>query len=291
MVNSRQNTTWRLRRIALEIWMKTYTDCWRAVGLATVALVVATAPASASQSWQSIRDELYAGKTILDGSKEITLIAPDRPDDQLAVPVSVEASFKNGHTIKSLTILVDENPAPIAATFRYAQPRAKIGVASKFRFDAVTGVRAIVETDDGQLYMTERMVRFTGGQSACSAPPNGSDEEIRAKMGNTQLAAVGQRPSASNAPQRVKVDISHPNHTGMVKDQISLLYIPLRLMDKVAVQQSGKTVVEIEGSMSVAQDPSFEFDYLTDGSDELTITASDTSGERWTHTLPVGPSS
>jgi Sulphur oxidation protein SoxZ len=62
-------------------------------------------------------------------------------------------------------------------------------------------------------------------------------------------------------------------------------------MDKVAVQQSGKTVVEIEGSMSIAQDPSFEFDYLTDGSDQLTISASDTSGAHWSHTLPVGPSS
>lgn len=249
------------------------------------------APAVASDSWPSIRQELYGARVIHDGSHNISLAAPGRPENQMEVPVAVDAVFKDGRTIKSVTILVDENPAPVAAVFRFNQARQQAGIAAKFRFDAVTGVRAIVEASDGELYMAERHVRFTGGQSACSAPPNGSPEEIAARMGNTHLAMAGPRAVTSNAAQRVKVDISHPNHTGMVKDQISLLYIPLLLMDRIAVQQSGKTVVEIEGSMSVAQDPSFEFDYLTDGSDELSISASDTSGGKWSHTLPLGPSS
>ena len=258
---------------------------------AVFAIAGMSAPASASDSWPSIRDELYGARVIHDGSKNVTLTAPGRPENQMEVPVSVDAVFKDGRTIKSVTILVDENPTPVAAAFHFNQPRAQVGLAAKFRFDAVTGVRAIVEASDGELYMAERHVRFTGGQSACSAPPNGSTEEIQARMGNTQLALAGPRAAVSNASQRVKVAISHPNHTGMVKDQISLLYIPLLLMDHVAVQQTGKTVVEIDGSMSLSQDPSFEFDYLTDGSDELTITASDTSGAKWTHTLPLGPSS
>jgi len=250
-----------------------------------------TSPSQASDSWPSIRAELYGARVINEDAKNITLTAPDRPDNQMDVPVAVDAAFKDGRTVKSVTILVDENPAPVAAKFKFNQARQHVGLAAKFRFDAVTGVRAIVEASDGQLYMAARHVRFTGGQSACSAPPNGSEAEILARMGNTQLAALGPRAIASNTAQRIKVDISHPNHTGMVKDQISLLYIPLRLLDKVAVQQSGDTVVEIEGSMSLSQDPSFEFDYLTDGSEELTVSASDTSGGAWKHTLPLRPSS
>lgn len=262
-------------------------------GLAVSLMLAAglAAPASASESWPSIRDELYGARVINDGSKEIRLSAPDRPEDQMKVPVGVEAAFNDGRTVKSVTILVDENPTPVAAKFNFNQPRSQVALGANFRFDAVTGVRAVVEASDGQLYMAERTVRFTGGQSACSAPPNGSVEEIAARMGNTQLAVVGPRAIASNAAQRVKVEVSHPNHTGMVKDQISLLYIPLLLMDKVVIEQSGKPVVEIEGSMSLSQDPSFEFDYLTDGADELTVTASDTSGGKWSHTLPLGPSS
>lgn len=266
-------------------------SCHFAVLLAAGFASTFAGSAQASQSWPSIRDELYGARVIHDGSTLITLIAPDRPENQMEVPVSVDAAFKDGRTIKTVTILVDENPTPVAAAFHFNQPRSQVGLAAKFRFDSVTGVRAVVEASDGELYMVERNVRFTGGQSACSAPPNGSDEEIAARMGNTQLALIGQRAIVSNAAQRVKVNISHPNHTGMVKDQMTLLYIPLRLMDHVAIKQSGKTVVEIDGSMSVSQDPSFEFDYLTDGADELDVTASDTAGTSWSHTLPLGPSS
>ena len=253
--------------------------------------ILAAAPASASQSWPAIRDQLYAGKTLHDGSLIIKLDAPDRPEDQMNVPIGVEATLKDGRTIKTVTVLVDENPTPVAAKFNFTQARTHVGLAAKFRFDKVTGVRAIVETSDGELYMAERHVRFTGGTSACSAPPNGSPEEIAANMGNMQLSPVGPRAMASNAAQRVKLSVSHPNHTGMVLDQITLYYIPLNLMERVSVKQSGKTVVEFEGSMSFSQDPTVEFDFLTDGAEELEVTASDTAGGAWTHALPLGPSS
>ncbi len=255
------------------------------------AAVLLTTSASASQSWPAIKDQLYAGKTINDGSKLIKLDAPDRPEDQMNVPIAVDAAFKDGRTIKTITILVDENPTPVAAKFKFDQARPHVGLAANFRFDKVTGVRAIVEASDGELYMAERHVRFTGGQSACSAPPNGSPEEIQANMGKMQLAPVGPRAVASNEAQRVKFTVSHPNNTGMVLDQMTLYYIPLNLMERVSIKQSGKTVVELEGSMSFSQDPTVEFDFLTDGSDELAITASDTAGGNWTHILPVGPSS
>ena len=247
--------------------------------------------ALASQSWPGIRDELYRGRTLHDGSALITLVAPDRPDDQLNVPVSVDAKFRDGRAVKSVTLIIDENPAPVAAVFRFGPNRAHVGLASTFRFDAVTGVRAIVEANDGELYMAERHVRFTGGQSACAAPPNGSPEEIAAKMGKMQLAELTPRATRSNELQRVRLEIGHPNHTGMVKDQITLLYIQLLLLNHVAVRQGDDTVVEIEGSMSVSQDPRFEFDFLTNGADELAVTAGDTSGATWEKAFPLGPAS
>jgi sulfur-oxidizing protein SoxY len=125
-----------------------------AVATIVGASVLAIAPATASQSWSAIKDELYAGRTINDGSKLITLDAPDRPEDQMNVPIGVKADFKDGRTIKTVTILVDENPTPVAAKFKFSQPRAHVGLAANFRFDKVTGVRAIVEASDGELYMT-----------------------------------------------------------------------------------------------------------------------------------------
>lgn len=260
-------------------------------GLVCGLLLGLSGPAAASQSWPGIRAELYGTRAISDGAGIVNLTAPDRPENQLKVPVAVEAAFKDGRSVKSVTLIVDENPTPVAAVFRFPQERTKVALATNFRFDAVTGVRAIVEASDGELYMTERHVRFTGGQAACSAPPNGSPEEIAAKMGKMELAMIGPRAVASHATQRVRLDLSHPNHTGMVKDQITLLYIPLLLVDRIDVKEGDETVVEMQGSMSFSQDPSVEFDFLTNGAEELTITSGDTSGARWTKRFPLTPAS
>lgn len=248
-------------------------------------------PASASQSWPGIRQELYGDRDLKDGSPYITLRAPDRPEDQLRVPVGVNVEFRDGRTVNSITLIIDENPTPVAAQYTFGPNRPKVGVASTFRFDAVTGVRAIVEASDGELYMSERHVRFTGGQSACAAPPTGSPEEIAAKMGGMQLGELSPKAVATKTLERVRLDVSHPNHTGMVKDQISLLYIPLMILDKVSVTQGGEPVVDIKGSMSMSQDPTFEFDFLTNGAEELSIGASDSSGHTWTKEFPLGPGS
>lgn len=265
-----------------------------AIGATAMALLIWTssaAPAEASQSWPGIRQELYGDRVLHDGSAFITLKAPDRPDDQLRVPVGVNVEFRDGRTINSITLIIDENPTPVAAVFTIGPKRPKVGVASTFRFDAVTGVRAIVEASDGELYMSERHVRFTGGQSACAAPPNGSPEEIAAKMGQMQLGELTPKATSTNQLSRVRVDISHPNHTGMVKDQITLLYIQLMLLDKVSVLQGSDKVLDIKGSMSFSQDPTFEFDFLTNGAEELTIDAKDTDGREWHKEFPLGPGS
>ena len=252
---------------------------------------VASGSALASESWPSIQSELYAGRTIHDGAQMIKLGAPDRPKDQMNVPISVDATLKDGRSIKSITIIVDENPTPVAAKFHFRQKRAHVGLATKFRFDAVTGVRAILETSDGELYMAERHVRFTGGQSACAAPPNGTPEEIAAKLGKMKFAELTPSATRSNELQRVHLEIGHPNHTGMVKDQITLLYIPLLLLNEISVRQGDETMVDIEGSMSLSQDPTFEFDFRTNGAQQLTVTAGDTSGATWEASFPLGPSS
>ncbi len=262
-----------------------------AVVAAAGALFASLPTAEASQSWPSIKTELYGDRVIHDGSPYVTLKAPDRPEDQLRVHVGVDAAFRDGRTINSLTIIIDENPTPVAAQFTFGPNRPKVGVASTFRFDAVTGVRAIIEASDGELYMTERHVRFTGGQSACAAPPNGSPEEIAARMGKMQLTGLTPPATSSNTLQRAKLDISHPNHTGMVKDQMTLLYIQLMLLDKLEIKQGGDKVMEMRGSMSLSQDPELEFDYLTNGSESLTIDAGDTDGHAWQQEFPLGPGS
>src|SRR5690606_3181614 len=100
--------------------------------------------------------------------------APVRPLDQRAVPIRVETHFADGRTVRAVTIIIDENPTPVAARFDIGGAREHVKLATTMRLNAATDVRAIVEASDGQLYMAERFVKFAGGQAACSAPPSGS---------------------------------------------------------------------------------------------------------------------
>src|SRR4029078_5290379 len=42
----------------------------------------------------------------------VVLTAPNRPLDQRAVPIDVETRFADGRSVRSVTLIVDQNPTP-----------------------------------------------------------------------------------------------------------------------------------------------------------------------------------
>lgn len=261
--------------------------------LAGAALLSGAGPASAGSTWDGLKAEVFGNRPILPGSGVVTLKAPTRPEDQRNVPVEVDARLADGRTIKSVTVIVDENPSPVAAVFRFAQARDHVKLSAKFRFNSETDTRAVVEASDGQLYMLSQHVKFAGGQAACSAPAAGDPAEIAASMGKMKLAEVPDKAVSgqSAASRAVRLVVSHPNHSGMVLDQQTLLYIPLKILSHVAVKAGDEPVVDVTGSMTLAQNPTFEFDYRVNGADKLVVEAHDSDGGSWTQTFPIGQGS
>ena len=252
-----------------------------ATGIATAAI--------ASETWPSIHAEAFGGRNIQDGRAIVKLTAPYRPDDVRSVPMEADIRLGNGRTIKSVSFVVDMNPSPVAAVFRFGPGRADAHLSTRIRLDQQSDVRVVVETNDGALYMASRLVKFAGGQASCSAPPVGDPAEIAANMGKMDFATIGKKPNASHQIARVRYDLNHPNHTGMVLDPISLLYIPLLMVDRVEVRQGDDIVFEMTGSITLAQNPAVEFDYVTNGATEMTMSVRDTSGATWTRSFPIGP--
>jgi sulfur-oxidizing protein SoxY len=245
--------------------------------------------AQASDTWPSIHSEAFGGRAIQDGRGIVKLTAPYRPDDVRSVPLDAEIKLPHGRTIKAVSFVVDMNPSPVAAVFRMGEGRAQAHLATRIRLDQQSDVRVIVEANDGTLYMAEQLVKFAGGQASCSAPPVGDPAEIAANMGKMDFATVGERPNGSHQIARARYDLNHPNHTGMVLDPISLLYIPLLMVDRIEARQDDELVFEMTGSITLAQNPTVEFDFVTNGASELTVTARDTSGAAWTRRFPIGP--
>jgi sulfur-oxidizing protein SoxY len=260
--------------------------------LAALAAAVIAAPslATAQSAWDTIRPEVFGQRPINDGSGIMTLKAPFRPEDQRAVPIGVDARFSDGRSVKTVTIIIDENPSPIATVMRIGPGRAHVATNITFRFNRKTNVRAIVEASDGQLYMTHAFVRYAGGQSACSAPPNGNAEEIAANMGKMKLADLTSSDgNTTQIHRRARLEVKHPNFTGLQMDQITLLYYPVHIIEKMTIKQGNDVVMEMENGISVSENPVIDFDFELNGSGALQITASDTKKNVYAHSFPVGP--
>jgi sulfur-oxidizing protein SoxY len=261
------------------------------IALAALAGFGIASAAQAGPAWDDIHAKVFAGRTIHDAGEFVQLTAPLRPTDQRAVPIAVEAAFTDGRTVRSLTLIVDENPSPVAAVFDVGPKRDAFRVATKLRLNAATEVRAIVEASDGQLYMASRFVKFAGGQGACAAPAMGSPEMIAATMGIMTLAHVKQAGAASPITPRARLTVSHPNHTGMVLDQITLLYVPLHIITDMEVRQGKSLVFAMTGSITLAQNPVVDFDYQLNGSETMQVLVRDSNGGSWAKSFPIGQGS
>lgn len=263
----------------------------RALLIGAVTLILSAAAAEAGSTWDGLKAEVFGDRVIHDGRGVIDFKAPDRPLDQRSVPVSVNAKFDDGRTVKTVYFIVDENPSPIAATFQMGGARSEVSLAARFRFNSETDTRAVVEASDGTLYMVERHTKFAGGQASCSAPPQGDPEEIIANMGRMSLDHAGATRAISELRPKMRLTLSHPNHTGMVLDQITLLYVPLKMVTSIEVRQGKDLVFAMTGSITLSQDPTIDFDYRVNGAATMAVTARDSDGGEWTKAFPIGQGS
>ena len=71
------------------------------------------------ETWNSIKGDIFKDRAILDGSGLVVLDAPKRAEDSAIVPIGMRVNLAGDdkRTLKSLTLVIDENPAPVAGTF------------------------------------------------------------------------------------------------------------------------------------------------------------------------------
>ena len=91
-------------------------------------------------------------------SDAITLKAPDIAENGAVVPISVKTDIPN---VESVTLLVENNPAPMTASFQLT-PEAIADVSTRIKMGKTSNVVAIVKSD-GKLYATKKEVKVTIG--------------------------------------------------------------------------------------------------------------------------------
>lgn len=91
-------------------------------------------------------------------SKEIQLKVPDIAENGAVVPVEVTVNLPN---VQQISLLVDKNPMPLAASFDFA-PNVMPYVRVPLKMGETSNVRAVVKAD-GKTYSVAKEVKVTIG--------------------------------------------------------------------------------------------------------------------------------
>jgi sulfur-oxidizing protein SoxY len=238
-------------------------------GLVVMAVVACAVPALAQEpdpdanaTWQKVRADLFGDAPIAAGDNVVALEVPARAQDASVVPVSIRAGFAQGESrsIERVWLVVDGNPSPIAAIFRFTRASGRADIDTRIRIEQYSYVRAIAATSDGTYHMVARYVKASGG---CSAPPpaNGAGD-ASARLGRMRILV--DPATQSGSPASVRVQVSHPNDSGLAMDQLSRTYTPAHFVRTLEVRQAGELVLSADLDFAISENPYFRFRMVAD---------------------------
>lgn len=229
-------------------------------------------------TWENdLKELLYDEEDILnDGSKIMKLDTPYRALDAAMVPITVKflKNQSSDNFIKSLTLVVDENPAPLVGKFKFSPKIGNASLTTRIRVDKYTYVRAIAENNKGEKFMVANFVKAAGG---CSAPSLADMDSIMARLGKMKMKFI-ETSESSNAINKAEFIISHPNYSGFQFNQLTRSEIPAHFINFVKIEQDGEVILEASPDISLSEDPSFTFHYLNTGG-PLKVKVEDSEGQ------------
>ena len=231
-----------------------------------------------------LRQAYFGDRPITQSDDLIVLDVPKRAKDAAIVPVSITARIPqtDERYIETIYLIIDKNPGALAAKFHFTPKSGRADLAFRVRIDAYTPVRAIAETNDGELYMSRRFVKASGG---CSAPAGSDLDAAMARLGKIKLKTHGQTQLAE--PVAAQLMISHPNLNGLQMDQVTRLYAPAHFVRHIKVSFEGEEVFSAETSFGISENPSFRFFFVPEDEGQLTAEITDTKDLQFSQSLEV----
>ncbi len=253
----------------------------------------------ASPVWQKVRASLFQSRPIASGGDDvISLEVPLRAEDAAIVPIAIKTRFPQTPTryVDKVYVIIDNNPSPISAIFQFTALSGRADIETRVRIDEYTHIRAIAETNDGQLHMVTRFLKAAGG---CSAPPGKDAKAAQATLGRMKFRVEGDAAGASagastglsastapgNQPVLAQLMISHPNNSGLAMDQVSRLFTPAHFVRQVSITYGGQLVMAADIDFSISENPNFRFYFLPRGDGELRAEVVDSNDLRFESAL------
>ena len=252
-----------------------------AAGLLGAALGAPPASVAAAEPydpWPGLVQDIFNNRPMNDGSDVIAIEMPYRAEDAAIVPVTLRTKLSSDDVrrVLAITLVIDQNPAPMAAKFELG-PDARVSeISTRVRVNSYTNVHAVAELSDGKLYMIKTFVKASGG---CSAPAAKNAEEAKNRLGQMKYREFAKDDqSPTNGTREAQIMIRHPNNSGLQRDQLTLLYIPAFFINELHLWQDNSPVLSVESGISISEDPNIRFTYVSNGAKLFRAEARDTAG-------------
>jgi sulfur-oxidizing protein SoxY len=213
-----------------------------------------------AQRWRDLQEAVFDGRAAERDDSLVTLDAPKRALDAALVPITI--TTPPGRNITGLSLVIDDNPGPVAAKVRFGSRGDPGFLALRVRVNQYTLMHAVAESADGKLYETEKFVKAAGG---CSAPVGASEAASLAQIGRMKLR-LGDKVTAGE-PVEAELMIRHPNFNGMQMDQVKRTYTPMRFVQAIEITLNGEKVLALESDISLATDPAIGFRFVPEAGD------------------------
>jgi sulfur-oxidizing protein SoxY len=262
--------------LAMAILAKTFGRALLASVAVAATLTLSPVANAEEENWPSLRQSAFGDRAITDDGM-VALDAPQTAEDAALVPITVRVPPSVSQGLKSLTLFIDKNPDPLVAKINFGPAAGKGGERSfstRVRIDNFSYVRAVLETEDGNLHIANKFVAAAGGCAAMQAKDPDSEA---VDLGKTLVKSF---PPALNANPiwSGQVMIKHPNSNGMQLNINTAEFIPARFVKDVTVKRDGELVFQMESTFSISTNPNFRFTFGKGASNNLDVAITDTDG-------------
>jgi len=252
--------------------------CLAVIGAAAAQKVLAADPIATDAErvarWKTIATYIFGDRKIEPTETLVKLDAPARAQDAALVPVTLSMPEKD--KIKSVYLVIDDNPSPLAAHVKFGPAADPSLLQFRVRVDTYTNMHAVAETMDGRLFGTVAFVKASGG---CSAPIEATDEEALKGTGEMRMKFAGG--VVPGKPMEATLMIRHPNFNGMQMNQLTRNYTPPRYIDKLSVSYGDNKIFDLDADISLSTNPVITFSFVPNGKGPVKVVASDTKNGRW----------
>lgn len=213
--------------------------------------------------WQQLKIEHFGQRIINENASNILFIeVPNKVEDAAMMPITIKSLSAQTpqHHIKTLHLIVDNNPQPYSAAFHLSPTLGAITLSTRIRMDSFSNVRVIAEMNDDSLYMVNHFVIASGG---CSSPASKDSAASKTRLGKIQIRM--RKPTVGHVTT-THVIVSHPNASGMQFDQKSRHFIPAHYVTNMAINFNNNPLITAEMGITISENPSIRFNFTPEES-------------------------